>query len=54
MIIQIANVVYKIEHQIKPEDFAPGIWAGTEGLEYVVTNVDLTNGIITLEIKEKV
>ncbi len=42
--------VYKIEHQFKPEDFAPGIWAGSEGLRLVVTKVDLENRIVTIEL----
>lgn len=45
--------MFTIVHQIKKEDFAPAIWSGTEGLTFIITQVDLENGIITLEVKDK-
>lgn len=53
MIIKTPSDMFTIVHQIKKEDFAPAIWAGTEGLTFVITHVDLDNGIITLEVKVK-
>lgn len=53
MIIQIPLDLFKIEHTFKPEEFAPGVWAGTEGLKLTITKVDFETRTITLEyIKE--
>lgn len=43
----------KIEHEFKPEKWAPGVWAGTEGLKLTVTKVDFENRKVTLEFKNE-
>lgn len=48
--IKIPKDEYKIVHKINREEFAPGIWAGCEGLKFMITNIDLINGIVTLEV----
>lgn len=47
--IKVPNELFTIKHKFERKDFAPGIWAGTEGLKLTITKVDLDNGIITLE-----
>lgn len=51
-VIEVPEDCFKIVAQIPKEEFAPGVWAGTEGLELTVTKVDLTTGTITLERKK--
>ena len=50
--IEIPKDLFKIKHKFEPDDFAPGIWAGCEGLELTVTKIDLENREITLEYQE--
>jgi hypothetical protein len=50
MDIKVPIEEFKINHTFKAEDFAPGIWAGTEGLKLTITKVDFENKTITLEL----
>ena len=52
-IIEIPFYEFEFKHTFEREDFSPGIWAGTEGLTLVVTEVDLQNRTITLKVVEK-
>lgn len=37
--------------EIPKEEWAPGLWAGTEGLKLTIMNVDLENRKLTLAYK---
>lgn len=50
MIINIPEECFKIEHTFDPKDFAPGVWAGTEGMKLTITHVDLEKRTVTLEL----
>lgn len=53
MIIDVPEDCFEITHEFKPEDWAPGVWAGTEGLTLVVKSVDLEKRLIVLGLAEK-
>lgn len=48
--IHIPATHFTIAHTFEAKDFAPGVWAGTEGLKMQVTKVDLVTRTITLEV----
>jgi len=37
--------------EIPKEEWAPGLWVGTEGLKLTITKVDLENRKLTLRLK---
>lgn len=48
--IKIPPELYTIKHIIVPEDWAPGVWAGCEGIKLTITKIDLETRTITLEL----
>lgn len=46
--------LYTLVIPFLPENWAPGMWAGMEGAEMVITSVDLKNKSITLNLKKPV
>lgn len=53
MVIQIPIELFTIETTIPKDQWAPGVWAGCEGLKLTITKIDLDNRIIKLEYKEE-
>ncbi len=47
MIMDMPTVQF--EHQFDPMDWAPGLFAGSEGMKFKIIKVDLENRKITLE-----
>ena len=51
MIFSINPIHFEFTHKFEDLEWAPGVWAGTEGLTFEVSKVDLENKIITLSVK---
>lgn len=50
---EVPKRCFEIEHQFKASEWAPGIWAGCEGLKLTVTQIDFEKRTVKLEyIKE--
>lgn len=50
MLIKCPNELYAIEYTIELPEWAPGIWAGCEGMKFVITNINFETRTITLEL----
>lgn len=49
--VEIPKELFKIVHIFDPNDWAPAVWAGCEGLKFVITSIDLNARTITLAIQ---
>lgn len=49
LIMNMLPIGFTVE--ISKEEWAPGIWAGSEGIQLTITKVDLDNRKLTLEWK---
>ncbi len=45
---------FLIEHEFKPEEWAPGLWIGMENIDMVIQSVDLQNRKITLILSPRI
>lgn len=47
---EVPKRCFTIKHQFKSSEWAPGIWAGCEGLKLTITQIDYENRIVQLEL----
>lgn len=40
---------FMLEEILKPQEWAPGIWAGSEGMKLEIVKVDMQNQTITVK-----
>ena len=52
IILEASKELFKIVHTFEKKDWAPGIWAGCEGLTLEIIHINLEKRTITLNLKK--
>lgn len=53
MIFEIPPETFTFTHEFMPEDWAPGIWAGCEGLTFKIASIDMDTRSIKFVVAEE-